>query len=164
MLLPFAVAACASHASSGASMGASTAAPPSAERDAVVAAAQSLFDGMRTRDTARLRALVAPHVSFVATQIDSAGRPHVSSQRIGDFLVRVAAGGEELRERMWEPVVHIDGAIATLWAPYDFHMGARFSHCGHDAFHLARTESGWIITAVAFTVQPKGCAPSPLGG
>src|SRR5256885_3716182 len=42
----------------------------------------------------------------------------------------------QFRERMWNPEVRIDGGIATLWTPYDFHVGPRFSHCGYDAFQL----------------------------
>ena len=29
---------------------------------------------------------------------------------------------------MWDPEVQVDGDIAALWAPYDFHIGGRFSH------------------------------------
>ena len=64
---------------------------------------------------------------------------------------------------MWNPEVRIDGAIATLWTPYDFHIGVRFSHCGYDAFQLARGERGWYVTAITYTVRPAPCpTPPPL--
>jgi hypothetical protein len=73
----------------------------------------------------------------------------------------VATSAVELRERLWEPQVHVDGAIATLWAPYDFHLGERFSHCGHDAFQLARGDRGWYVTGLTYTVRTAGCTGPP---
>jgi hypothetical protein len=62
---------------------------------------------------------------------------------------------------MWDPRVELSGDLAALWAPYDFHLGERFSHCGHDAFHLRRTGEGWQIVALSYTIRRTGCAAPP---
>jgi hypothetical protein len=64
---------------------------------------------------------------------------------------------------MWDPLVLVHGRIAVVWAPYDFHINGEFSHCGVDAFTLIKTENGWQIAGAAYTIEPKGCAASPLG-
>jgi hypothetical protein len=64
---------------------------------------------------------------------------------------------------MWTPAVHVHGAIAVVWAPYDFHIDGKFSHCGVDTFSLVRTATGWQISGISYTVEPTGCAASPLG-
>jgi hypothetical protein len=79
------------------------------------------------------------------------------------MLRTITQGRERLLERMWTPVVRVQGAIATLWTPYDFHVDGRFSHCGVDTATLLRTGGGWRIAALVYTVQRTGCAPSPLG-
>jgi hypothetical protein len=58
---------------------------------------------------------------------------------------------------MWDPEVRIDGPMATLWAPYDFHRSGEFSHCGVDAFQLALKEDGWRIVSIIYTVRRLGC-------
>jgi len=60
--------------------------------------------------------------------------------------------------------VRIDGPVATLWAPYDFYRGIEFSHCGTDAFQLAKTPDGWKVTLISYTVQmPPDCSTHPEG-
>lgn len=135
-----------------------------AERE-VVAAVERLFEGMRTRDTATLRALLAPDLMvFAVREPPPGGAPAVvRHQSVPDFLRAIAGSTEELRERIWSPEVRLDGAVATLWAPYDFHRGSRFSHCGHDAFQLVRTDGRWVVTGLTYTVRPAPCAGSPTG-
>jgi uncharacterized protein DUF4440 len=129
------------------------------EEREVVRAVERLFEGMRTQDTAMLGALLAPELDFVYAR-DSAGRWLVDHYSRADFLSGMAEPGnpaEELRERMWDPEVRVDGVIATVWTEYDFHVGSRFSHCGHDAFHLARGQNGWYMTAITYTARPQPC-------
>jgi hypothetical protein len=56
----------------------------------------------------------------------------------------------------------MQGRIATVWAPYDFWIDGKFSHCGVDAFDLIKTDKGSRIAGGAYTVELK-CEPSPLG-
>ncbi len=54
--------------------------------------------------------------------------------------------------------------MATLWAPYDFYRGLEFSHCGTDAFQLAKTPEGWKVVLVSYTVRmPPDCSTHPDG-
>lgn len=80
-----------------------------------------------------------------------------------DFVATLTKPGEILQERIWNATVLIDGPIAHVWAPYDFHRDGKFSHCGTDAFSLIRTTEGWKIAETVYTVQQTGCTPSPLG-
>ena len=66
-------------------------------------------------------------------------------------------------ERFWDATVIVDGPLAVVRAPYDFHADGKFSHCGTDIFMLAKSGGAWQITSVSYTVVRTGCAPSPLG-
>lgn len=129
---------------------------------AVVATVQRLFDAMARRDTTLARALLLPGTRFVSVSGDSAS---AGPRMQGDsaFLRMLAARSEPLLERMWAPVVTVAGPIATLWAPYDFHIDGRWSHCGVDTVTLLKSGSGWRIAALVYTVQRRNCAASPLG-
>src|SRR5687767_13477293 len=93
------------------------AADGAAERE-VVHTVERLFEGMRTRDTALLRTLLAPGLLVRASRPE--GASGARGQSVDEFLRGVAGSPEELRERIWAPEVRLDGTIATLWAPYDF--------------------------------------------
>jgi hypothetical protein len=133
-----------------------------ADSAAIVSAVQRLFDAMAQRDTAAARALLAPGSRFVSILADSGGgTPRVQSDTA--FLRSLARGQERLLERFWAPVVQQRGPIATVWAPYDFHVDGRRTHCGVDAFTLVRTDATWRIAGIAYTVERRGCPDSPLG-
>jgi hypothetical protein len=79
------------------------------------------------------------------------------------FYRSLGGGGAALLERMWQPTVLLHGSVATVHAPYDFHVGGKFSHCGTDVFTVVRAAGEWKISAITYTVQRTGCSPSPLG-
>lgn len=67
-------------------------------------------------------------------------------------------------ERGFDPQVMISGPIAVVWLPYDFHLDGAWSHCGVDVFTLLRTEAGWRIATLAWSVaQPPACRAHPDG-
>ena len=127
----------------------------------IVAVAEALFDAMRSKDAELIRRLMLPEARLVAVDA-TAGAPAVTWSGLEQFIERVTGSSEELLERMWSPAVEIDGAIATLWTPYDFHRDATFSHCGSDAFHMIRVGEEWKIAHVTYNRRTTGCY-SPLG-
>lgn len=138
--------------------GAGAAPVSAADRDAVIAAVNSLFTAMRTRDTTAIRALLIPNTQLVSVRTVPGSPPHVQAQPLSAFVTAIGGEPEELVERMWDPRVEIAGDMASLWAPYDFRIGARFNHCGHDAVHLVRTPTGWKISGITYTVITTGCS------
>lgn len=130
----------------------------SQDRAAVIGAVQSLFDAMRTRDTIALRAGFTAGAQLVSIRTVPGSAPRYQVQSLSAFVASIGRPGDELVERMWNPRVEVSGDIASLWAPYDFRVGASFSHCGHDAVHLIRMPEGWKIAAITYTVVPTGCA------
>lgn len=117
-----------------------------------------LFDAMRTRDTTTMRALFVPNASMQSLR-DSA----VTFDRIDGWIAGVARApqGVVLDERLGPQTVQVDGNLATVWVDYWFYVGPRFSHCGVDAFQLARIGGGWKIFSVVDTRRTTGCAPAP---
>jgi acetyl esterase/lipase len=70
----------------------------------------------------------------------------------------IARASEPLRERLFDAVLRVDGDVAVVWGPYEFRIGDRVSHCGHDGFHLVREQGRWRIEGGVYTVRPDGCA------
>jgi hypothetical protein len=132
------------------------------ERGAVLAVLQQLFDAMRTRDTARLMATFEPGARLVGMRPSREGGLRVQSltaRQFADFVARDTRA--EWIERAWAPEVKVEGTLATVWAPYDFHFGTEPSHCGLDAVQLLKTGGGWRIVSLADTYQREGCPRRP---
>jgi hypothetical protein len=134
----------------------------STERDAILATVDRLFAAMQSRDTSAARRALATGSRVVSVRGDTARVPLVA-QADTSFLRSLAAGTDRYLERIWAPEVRVRGPLATVWAPYDFHLNGVRSHCGVDAFTLVRTPSGWQVSEVIYTVERAGCADSPLG-
>ncbi len=136
------------------------------ERDAVVTV-QKLFDAMRTRDTAAMRALFVPNARLFGMRTRQNGEVVLQSLTADEFASFVARDTRaSWIERAFNPEVRVRATLATVWAEYDFHFGTQPSHCGVDAVQLLKTpERGWQIVSIADTFERQGCpsrpAPSP---
>jgi hypothetical protein len=131
--------------------------PPTdpATRDAV-SAVQKLFDAMRSSDTAAVRSVFHPDAKvFVPANGPSPSTIRVSG--VNDFVRSIASATVRYDERFRDPDVRVDGNLAAIWTYYDFFRGGTFSHCGIDAFHLARMDTGWKIVQIAYTVRQERC-------
>lgn len=117
-----------------------------------------LFDAMAKHDVDASRKLILPGASFVVVKPDGA----VAMEHDTDYLDSLAKHKEAFRERIWNAQVMVQGDIALVWAPYDFHLDGKLSHCGIDSFSMVRTANGWRVAGVSYIVQKVGCAPSPL--
>jgi hypothetical protein len=131
------------------------------EREAVLTVVQGFFDTMTARDVEAARKILQPQGRFHATRIRD-GKPEIRSFSNEEYFADLQSGKTRMQERIWNPDVRISGTIATVWAPYDFWIDGKFSHCGIDAFDLIKTEEGWKLAGGVYTLESK-CDPSPLG-
>ncbi len=127
------------------------------ERAAVLAVVQRLWDGMKARDTAMARS-VFDSSAMLSRVVNRNGEARVQLTAVSEFIEALGRATEPWNERMFAPEVRIDGALASVWTEYDFHLGDKFSHCGVDAFQLLKTSAGWKIVALSDTARREGCA------
>jgi hypothetical protein len=132
-----------------------------ADKDAVMKAVQRFFDTMAAKDVEGARDILQPQGRFHAMSLRD-GTPDVRAFSNEEYFAILQASKQQMRERIWTPEVRINGLIATVWAPYDFWIDGKLSHCGIDGFDLIKTGDGWKIAGGVYTVEAK-CAPSPLG-
>ena len=137
---------------------------PSAQQDAnVVATLQSLFDALETGDEALLRSVTDPSLVMHFSETRD-GETTFGSSTLDGLAERITSSDVALIERMWDPIVVVNGSLATIWTPYDFYVGETFSHCGVDAANLMSGPDGWRIVALSWTrLQPPECDLHPDG-
>ena len=125
----------------------------------MIEAAQAMFDAMEALDPDAFLDSMVPEGFLMAIGFETTQRTTRDQ-----FAARLADQTQPMYERMWNPEVRIDGPVATLWAPYDFYRSTEFSHCGTDAFQLAKKPEGWKVVLVSYTVlRPPDCATNPEG-
>ena len=141
------------------------AAPPVdtvAVRKEVLAVVNRLFDGMRAKDTAAIRATLHPAAALISAATRPNGTPAIQVDSVESWLRSIATPRPEvLDERIFNERVLVDGTLASVWVEYTFYVGARLSHCGVDAFHIAKGPDGWKIIALADTRRRTGCIEVP---
>ena len=138
--------------------------PSDADRAAILATVQSLFDALGERDTELLTAILHPDILMHSVELSAEGQRSASTSTLEGMVGRLEAEGPRMTERMWDPEVRISGDLAMVWTPYDFYVGEDLSHCGADAFILMRDGGDWQITSLSWTrLQPPTCELHPDG-
>ena len=136
---------------------AALAAQKAPDEQAILAAVQTTFDGMRTHDTTTLKKVIQADASFLTVGKDREGKQRIRRAVGQEFIDAVGKGGEPWNESVQKPEVRQDGDLATVWGYYTFKLGDKQSHCGYDLFTLARIEGQWKVVAIADTQQREGC-------
>jgi hypothetical protein len=135
---------------------------PAADRAEALGVVKKLFDAMRAGDSAAVRAVFHPQAQLSSALIGRDGAPQVRIDSLSSFLKAVGTPHAEVwDERTSGEVVHLDGPLAVVWTRYAFYAGTKFSHCGVDAFQIARTSAGWRIVSLIDTRQRTGCPEQP---
>ncbi|MBV8821095.1 MAG: nuclear transport factor 2 family protein [Acidobacteriaceae bacterium] len=131
----------------------------STDEKAATATVQKLFDAMAAHDSDAARAVLIADGRIVAVRENGA----VSNSTQEQFAARLSTIKEPIIERMWQPKVLVQGRLAQVWAEYDFWRSGKFSHCGIDSVSLVKTEEGWKISGISYSMLTTTCSPSPLG-
>lgn len=123
------------------------------EKEDVTAVVQKTFDAMAAHDAAAIASCFLPGARL--TVIRETGE--VTHQTVEQFAERIGQTKAVIRERMWDVEVKVAGRLASLWAPYDFERDGKRTHCGIDQVNLVKTEAGWKIASLIYTVETKAC-------
>lgn len=124
---------------------------------AVMATVERLFGALASKDRAALLGAVVAEGRATSAGVDAAGRPQISSTDWVTFADALARRTDQLRERLIDPHVHVEGDIAMIWSRYEFERNGAFSHCGIDHFDLVRIEGRWRVLNLTWTRQTAGC-------
>lgn len=127
------------------------------EKQAVLEKVNQFFSALEKKDTALFKS-----ISFTNTQVWSsrsmADSIKTSMRYVSDDILRLSVMKETIEEKPLKYDISLHGNIAIVWAPYTLSLSGKFSHCGIDVFTLLKTNEGWKIISIAYTVEPDGCA------
>ena len=134
----------------------------SEDHRAVIQLLDDFFEAIKTGDFERMRTMMTPDGILYGYRETTDG-PQVFRRTHTEFIDSLASAEARMVERIWDPEVMLEGRLATVWTPYDVYRDGAFSHCGTNNFSMLKTDDGWVIAGVVYSMQVEGCGESPLG-
>ena len=58
-------------------------------------------------------------------------------------------------------IIETDGEVAQVWFDYSFMVGSYRANWGKEAWHLVRTDAGWKIASVVWSMETNPEPPPP---
>jgi len=126
--------------------------------EAVKHIVNTMFDAMRKGDSALLRSTFSKDMVLQSVSTNKDGKSVLSTENAGEFVKAIGTPHSAVYdERITFGDIKIDGDLASVWAPYKFYLGDKFSHCGVDVFQLMKTADGWKIIYIVDTRRKDNC-------
>ncbi|MCL1636136.1 nuclear transport factor 2 family protein [Luteimonas sp. SX5] len=69
------------------------------------------------------------------------------------FIDDIVASKDREEEKFRNVKVETDGDIASVFFDYSYHSGGKETNHGKEAWHLVRTDQGWKIVSVIWSVN-----------
>ena len=133
------------------------------DRALILETVQKFFDSIEFRDRQLLESILVPNsLNISARELDD-GEAQFNVMSYDEVVTALTRPGRNAKERSWDETVLIQGNIAVVWTPYDFHVDGVFSHCGIDSFQLIKQDGQWLISNSSWTLETENCPVSPLG-
>jgi hypothetical protein len=129
-----------------------------ADHDAIKKTVNTLFDAMRKNDTVLLRSTFADGMMLQTIMSKKDGNTQLGTEHPEDFIKALAKPHKDAYdERITFADIKIDGPLASVWTPYKFYIGDKFSHCGVNVFQLMKGTGGWKIIYIVDTRRKDNC-------
>jgi len=126
--------------------------------DAVKQTVNTMFDAMRKGDSTLLRSTFSKDMILQSVSNSKEGKAILTTEKADAFVKAIGTPHTSVYdERITFGDVKIDGDLASVWAPYKFYLGDKFSHCGVDVFQLMKTADGWKIIYIVDTRRKDNC-------
>lgn len=131
------------------------------QRAEVMQPIQQLFDGMLASDTTGLANCFHPTARLMSVSTAADGSSELRETKIDQFTTSIAGAPKGvLKEVLHYAELRVDGDFATAWTPYTFYYQGNISHCGVNAFQLAKTgaDNTWQIIRITDTRRRGDCS------
>lgn len=119
----------------------------------------TFFDGFHKGDTLLMKSVMGNDVVMQTVYANKEGKNMLRTEEASNLLNVIANRTEDQKwdERLLDYKVQIDGNLAHVWTPYEFWFNDSLSHCGANAFTLAKTDDGWKIIHLIDSRRKASC-------
>ena len=126
--------------------------------DSVKTVVNNMFAAMKNADSVGLKNVFSEWAVLQTISRTKEGATAVRTENINDFASFVGKSTKgDADERITFGAIHIDGALASVWTPYQFYYKGNFSHCGVNSFQLVRINGVWKVQYIIDTRRKTDC-------
>lgn len=124
------------------------------ETDAIKKTISTMFEAMRKGDSTLLSSTFAKGMALQGIS----PKGELENEKPEGFLKAVGTPHKDVwDERITWGDIKVDANLASVWTPYKFYLGDKFSHCGINFFQLMKTATGWKIIYIVDTRRKDNC-------
>lgn len=126
--------------------------------DSVKVVVNNLFAAMKNADSVALKNVFSEWAVLQTISRTKEGATMIRTDNINQFASFVGKSTKgDADERITFGAIHIDGALASVWTPYEFYFKGAFSHCGVNSFQLVRINGVWKVQYLIDTRRKTDC-------
>jgi hypothetical protein len=126
--------------------------------DLIKSTINQMFDGMRKGDSTMVSAVFVKDAKMQSVITDENGSTQLRTGSLASFLRAIGTPHDEVwDERISFEQILIDGPLASVWTPYQFYRGGKYSHCGYNSFQMAKIAGEWKIVYIVDTRGGEDC-------
>ncbi len=131
------------------------------DKKEVLQKVQQFFDALERQDTVLFKSILLTNGQAWAIS-EKENSAKYSMRKFSYFITTLVNPARIIQERMISSEVKIHNRIAMAWIPYTLDVSGKFSHCGVDLFTMLKTDEGWKISTIAYTIE-QDCSRSGSG-
>ncbi|OXA97244.1 3-methyl-2-oxobutanoate hydroxymethyltransferase [Flavobacterium oncorhynchi] len=105
------------------------------------------FEGFHQKDTLKLKSVCGDKIILQSISESKSKGNKLSNESAEEFYKSIASIPEttKFQEKILSYNIQIDGAMAHVWAPYEFYINDKLSHSGVNTFTLFKEKEKWKI-------------------
>ncbi len=118
-----------------------------AQKQEVQKSIEVFFEGFHQKDTLKIKSVCADKMILQSISESVSKGNKLSNETAKEFYKSIASipSTMKFQEKILSYNIQIDGAMAHVWAPYEFYLNDNLSHSGVNTFTLFKEKDSWKI-------------------
>jgi hypothetical protein len=118
-----------------------------AQKQEVQKTMEYFFEGFHQKDTVKIKSVCATNIILQSINESVIKGNKLSNETAKEFYKSIASipANIKFQEKILSCTIQIDGAMAHIWAPYEFYLNGKLSHSGVNTFTLFKEKDTWKI-------------------
>lgn len=92
--------------------------------------------------------------TYAAAKVRNPAAQRLQPSTWQEFADFVAHNATPIEERFYDVRVRTNGTVASVWFDFDFLADGKVTNRGSETWQLVRTDDGWKIFAMLYSVHP----------
>lgn len=118
-----------------------------AQKQEVQKSIEIFFEGFHQKDSVKIKTVCADKMILQSITESGSKGNKLSDEKAKEFYKSIALipSSIKFQEKILSYTIQVDGAMAHVWAPYEFYVNDKLSHSGVNTFTLFKEKDVWKI-------------------